>query len=248
MQADESAIRSERLLVVVPAHNEAPNLKPVIRGIQVALPAADVVVVDDGSTDRTADVARMAGAHVVAHPFNLGYGVAIETGFKFALAGGYDYLIHLDGDGQHEPAGVHEILQQLRAGTADVVVGSRYLAQAPAWTGPLRRWASRLLALLTSRIIGQPLTDPTSGFQGHNRVAVAFCAQDTYPVDYPDADVMIMLHKAGLRIREVPVITYRRASGRSMHTGLRLFYYSYKMMLAILLALLRDYPASGQGA
>ena len=112
----------------------------------------------------------------------------------------------------------------------------------------MRRRASRLLALLTSWIIGQPLTDPTSGFQGHNRPAVAFCAQDCYPVDFPDADVMIMLHKAGFRISELPVTMYVRAEGRSMHAGIRWLYYGYKMTLAIMLTLMRGHKALGREA
>jgi glycosyltransferase involved in cell wall biosynthesis len=236
----------ERLLIVVPAYNEAGNLAPVIHGVRAVLPDADILVVDDGSTDGSEEVARLAGARVVSHAFNLGYGVALQTGFQFAVARDYDYVIHLDGDGQHEPAGARAILVELRTGAADVVVGSRYLAQAPVWIGPLRRLASRLLALLTSRIIGQPLTDPTSGFQGHNRRAVAFCAQENYPVDFPDADVMIMLHKAGFRIREIPVTMYVRAEGRSMHAGARWIYYGYKMTLAIVLTLIRGHKALGR--
>lgn len=238
----------ERVLVIVPAFNEARNLTPVIRGVQTVVPDADVLVVDDGSVDDTVDVARQAGARVVSHAFNLGYGVALQTGFKYAVAGDYDYVIHLDGDGQHEPQGVSDILDALRAGTADVVIGSRYLAQPPAWAGRWRRRASQLLALLTSWITGQPITDPTSGFQGGNRQAVQFYAQDIYPADFPDADVVIMLCKAGFRIREIPVTMYDRASGRSMHAGVRLLYYGYKMTLAIALTFVRDHRVLGREA
>lgn len=231
-----SISQSEQVLIVVPAYNEARNLAPVLRGVRAAVPDADVLVVDDGSTDETGAVARRAGASVVCHAFNLGYGAALQTGFKYALARRYEYVVHLDGDGQHEPSGIHDVLRGLRAGTADVIVGSRYLGRPPAWIGFARHWGSRCLALLTSQIVGQRITDPTSGFQGCNRRAVRFYALDGYPVDYPDADVLIMLHRAGFRVAEVPVTMYGRASGRSMHAGARVLYYGYKMMLTVALA------------
>jgi glycosyltransferase involved in cell wall biosynthesis len=229
-----------RVLAIIPAYDEAGNVAAVVAGVRQAAPDVDVLVVDDGSRDDTAAVSRRAGARVVSHAFNLGYGVALQTGFKYGLVGGYDYAVHLDGDGQHDPAAVPDILRLLRDDIADAVIGSRYLAAPPAWTGPFRRFGSWLLAGLTSSIIGQRITDPTSGYQGCNRRVMQFYAQDIYPVDYPDADVVIMLHRAGFHICETPVTMHRRARGRSMHDGVRVAYYVYKMLLAIGLTLLRD--------
>ncbi len=231
-----------RVLVIIPAYNEGPNLWSVIHGVRTAVPTADVLVVDDGSTDETPAIARSAGVQVVSHPFNLGYGAALQTGFKYAVAGPYEFIVQLDGDGQHEPQDVRSILSALCTGEVDVVIGSRYLGSAPAWTGRLRRWGSQTLAQLTSWIVGQPITDPTSGFQGCTRQVAAFYARDHFPVDFPDADVIIMLHRAGFRTCEIPVTMYSRPQGRSMHGGFRWLYYVYKMLLAILLTLVRDDP------
>lgn len=233
------------VLVVIPACNEARNLAAVIHGVRAVAPGAGVLVVNDGSTDDTATVARMAGAQVLSHAFNLGYGAALQTGFLYALARGYDYMVQLDGDGQHDPRDVRRILDTLLAGEADVVVGSRYLPRAPEWTGWLRRRGSQALARMTSWIIGRRITDSASGFQGCNRRVAKFYTQDSYPGDYPDADVLIMLHRAGFRIREIPVTMHGRTNGRSMHSGIRLLYYVYKMTLAMILTLMRQEKKPG---
>ncbi|MBI3978373.1 MAG: glycosyltransferase family 2 protein [Chloroflexi bacterium] len=227
-------------LIVVPAYNEAGRIGAVVAAIQRWAPGCDILVVDDGSTDGTAAVARAAGATVVSLPFNLGYGAALQTGYKYALRQEYQFVVQLDGDGQHEPACIGELLDVVRQGWADVVIGSRFLGRGTYHAPVARRLGMRIFGGLASLLIGQPVSDPTSGFQALCRRAVAYEASDVYPADFPDADVIVMLHFAGFRIKEVPVVMYPRASGKSMHAGLKPLYYIFKMVLSMGMTLLRE--------
>ena len=230
-----------RVLIVVPAYNEEQNIGGVIARVREVVPTADVLVVDDGSWDGTALVAVQAGARVVSLPFNLGYGVALQTGFKYALEQGYDYVVQMDADGQHETASVLDLIAEVRQGAADVVLGSRFLGPSAFRPQFARMAGIHLFRAIVSRIIGQSISDPTSGFQALNRRVLALYATDVYPVDYPDADVLIMVHFAGFRIKEIPVVMYAGAVDRkSMHSGLRPLYYVFKMFLSILVTLMRQ--------
>ncbi len=224
--------------MIFPAFNEAPRIGRAVAGVRAALPQADILVIDDGSRDGTADCVRAAGARVVSHPFNLGYGVALQTGYKYALARGYDFVLQLDADGQHEPRDLPALLEVVASGRADVAIGSRFLGGG-SYRAPLaRRIGMRLFAVIASTVTHTRVTDPTSGFQALNRRVVQYYASPAYPVDYPDADVLIMLHFAGLRFVEVPVRMYP-AAGKSMHGGLKPFYYVFKMFLSIFMVFLR---------
>jgi glycosyltransferase involved in cell wall biosynthesis len=231
----------DRVLIVVPAYNEERNIGPVIGGVREVVPDADILVVDDGSSDDTALMARQAGAGVISLPFNLGYGVALQAGFKYALARDYDYVVQMDADGQHEPASVLDLIEEVRKGSADVVLGSRFLGPSTFKPRFARRVGILLFRAIVSRVVGQRITDPTSGYQALNRRVLALYATDVYPIDYPDADVLIMVHFAGFRIREIPVVMYPGAANRkSMHSGLRPFYYVFKMFLSIVVTLMRE--------
>ena len=247
--------QSEQVVVIVPALNEERKVADVVRELLAVLPAAAVVVVDDGSSDATRTAATAAGATVVSHPFNMGYGVALQTGYKYAAAKGCDYVLQLDADGQHSPRSCVDMLDVLRADRADVVIGSRFLAAGSYRPGLARRVGIRFFAVLTSGILRRRLTDPTSGLQGFRRTVLPFLVSDYFPVDYPDADVIVMLWRCGFRIVEVPAVM-RAAAGKSMHSGLAPLYYVFKMLLSILVALLRQVkwrnpqegPASGTAA
>lgn len=235
-----------KTLVVIPAWNEEESLGPVIQGVAQHLPQADILVVDDGSADRTREVAVKAGARVVSHPFNLGYGVALQTGYRYALKMGYDALAQMDGDGQHDPSFLAALLSALRNQEVDVAIGSRFLAAEKdgAVRGPyraplVRRLGMRLFSVITSLIIKQKVTDPTSGFQAMNRRVMEWVSGDRFPCDYPDADVIIMLHRAGFQIREVPVVMHANSGKKSMHRGWKPVYYVFKMFLSILVTLMR---------
>ncbi|HEU4367472.1 MAG TPA: glycosyltransferase family 2 protein [Methylomirabilota bacterium] len=234
-------------LVLVPAFNEAARIGRVLTGIRAAVPDATVLVVDDGSSDDTAAVARAAGARVVRLAFNLGAGVAAQTGYKLAIREGFDCVVHLDGDGQHEPADIPVLLALLERGEADVAIGSRFLGGTAYQPSVLRRAGMGLFRWLTWMLTGARFTDVTSGFRAFSREVVAFVAAEWYPTDYADADVIITLRRAGFRLKETPVRMYPRAGGRSMHAGLRPLYYVFKMLLSVSLAPLRGQPAGRKG-
>lgn len=231
------------ILVIVPAYNEEAGVAQVIAGIHRALPQADVLVINDGSQDRTPIVARKAGARVLSHPYNMGYGTALQTGYKFALENGYQYLVQIDGDGQHDPSHLNDLLPPVLEGEADVVIGSRFLVDSGYKAPFAKRLGMLLFGALTSRIVGYQVTDPTSGFQALNRRAFCYCVQDVYPTDFADADVLIMLHRAGLRTKEVAVRMHPSVNKRSRYMDMYSFltpaYYIFKMFLLIFVSLLR---------
>ena len=190
-------------LVLIPAFNEAMRITEVIRSVKIVADNFDILVVNDGSCDETAAASLSAGALVVSHPFNMGYGVAIQTGYKYALQHGYDFLVQIDGDGQHDPAYIPQLLDLVQKGEADFVVGSRFLG-GDSYRPPLaRRIGMALFRTIETRVVGQNITDCTSGYQAFNRKVMRFFASDLFPCDYPDADVLISLHLAGLKASSV---------------------------------------------
>jgi glycosyltransferase involved in cell wall biosynthesis len=228
-----------RRLIIMPAHNEADNLPHVLPEVAAAAPGYDLLVVDDGSIDRTAAIAEAFGATVVSLPANLGYGGAVQTGFRYAVRRGYDLAVVVDADGQHDPAGIPLLAGALLRG-ADVVIGSRFRGRMNYRQPWIKRAAMAVFAWTVSRITGRQITDPTSGFQAFSREALRFLAFDNYPVDYPDADTLLILHFAGFKVVEVPVTMRERISGVSMHSGWKPIYYIGKMWLAISMVLLRQ--------
>jgi hypothetical protein len=228
-----------KTLVIIPAYNEGSRIGEVVGRVREAVPDYDVLVVNDGSRDETAQAARAAGALVVSHPFNLGYGVAIQTGYKYALAKGYDYAVQIDGDGQHDPAFIPRLLAPVLANETDFALGSRFLG-IESYEPPLaRRAGMAFLRWLVSMLIGTRITDSTSGFQAFNRKVIRFFTTEVFPCDYPDADMLLTLHRAGFRIMEAPVRMHASASGKSMHSGFKPLYYMFKMLLSIFVTLLR---------
>lgn len=208
----------------------------LVTRIRALHPTADVLVVNDGSTDDTADAARSAGAQVVSLPFNLGYGAALQTGYRVALDGGYQRVVQMDGDGQHPPEEISALLKRLDDGDVDLVIGSRFLGRADYAIPLARRLGIGLFARLTGALTRRKVTDPTSGLQAMNRAVLRFYLRDFYPYDYPDADMLLRVHYAGLRFTEVPVVMRGGPPGRSMHSGLRPIYYVYKLLLSMSLA------------
>jgi len=228
-----------RVLVVMPAHNEAESIGRTLAAIHQHLPEAEAVVINDFSTDTTAEVALQGGAHVVDLPWNLGYGGAVQTGFKFALARGFDYVIQMDADGQHDPACARALLEPVLSGESDVAIGSRFLGRADYPIPGLRRAGMKVFSAIVTFVTRRHFSDPTSGFQAMNRRAMTFFARDNYPTDFPDADTIILLSLAGFRVVEVPVTMRARTAGTSMHSNLSAFYYVSKMTLSILMVMLR---------
>lgn len=209
---------------------------PVVESARRSLPHARVLVVDDGSSDKTGEAARRAGALVVRHPFRMGYGAALATGFRVALRRGASAVLQLDGDGQHDPAQAPELLAPVLSGDADLVIGSRFLSPRGYRPPFLRRTGIRLFAFL-ARLAGVSVTDPTSGFRALSRRAFTLFAESPqFPTDFPDADVLVMAHRRGLAIVEIPAVMRPCPGKRSMHRGLAPVYYIFKVLLSMGLA------------
>jgi glycosyltransferase involved in cell wall biosynthesis len=229
-----------RRIAIVPALNEEASIGRVIDEIRAFDPGFDIVVVDDGSTDRTAGIASDRGASVLRLPFNLGIGGAVQTGYRFAFEHGYDLAVQVDGDGQHDPAQLPAILGPVLAGEADVCVGSRFAEGTGYQSSFARRVGIRVFAYVVSAVVRQRVTDTTSGFRAINRKGIALFAAD-YPHDYPEVEATVMSVKHKLRLREVPVVMRERAGGASSITALRSIYYMTKVLLAIFVGLFRRY-------
>ena len=228
-----------RRVAVVPARNEEDAVGRVVEELRAFDRELAVVVIDDGSEDATAERAAAAGAAVVSLPFNLGIGGAVQTGFQYALEHGYDTVIRLDGDGQHDPAQIPNLLAPLDRGEADVVIGSRFARGAGEYRAPFARRAGiRWFAHLVSLLTRQKLTDTTSGFQAVNAQAIRLFAAD-YPHDYPEVEAAVMVVRHRLRIMEVPASMRGRETGRSSITLLRSLYYAVKVTLALLVGIFR---------
>lgn len=227
-----------RVLVVVPAHDEEDSLPATLAEVRAKAPGVDLLVVDDGSHDGTARVAREAGVPVVRHPVNLGVGGALQTGFRWAYEHGYDIGVQLDADGQHDASYLAAVVEPVAAGRCDVCIGSRFVAA----TGYKAPWNRKLGMLLFSGIVrlalGRAITDTTSGFRAYSRPVMKVCMQD-FPKDFPDAPLLITLARHGFRIDEVPVVMRERQAGRSFYTLGKQLYYPYKNLLASLMALIR---------
>jgi len=227
-----------RKIAIVPAYNEHAAIAGVIDEIRAFDPHLDILVVDDGSHDDTATIARAHGARVVRLPFNLGIGGAVQTGFRYAHEHGYDIAARVDGDGQHDPAELAGLIEAVLADRADICVGSRFAGSEGYRSSRSRRIGIRILARVVSMLTRQRVTDTTSGLQVLNRNAIALFAAD-YPHDYPEVEAALMLHKHRLRLVESPVRMRERSAGVSSITALRSIYYMIKVMLAILVGAMR---------
>jgi glycosyltransferase involved in cell wall biosynthesis len=234
-------ITNTRKLAVVPAYNEAVCVGDVVRSLRVEAPHYDVLVVDDGSTDATAKIAEEAGARVLRLPLNLGIGGAVQSGFQYARENDYDYAVQVDGDGQHDPSEIGRLERTMRSEHVDMVCGSRFLTEDHRYPAPIsRRTGIHLFAYLLSRIVGQRVSDPTSGFRLYNRRGIAVFARD-YPHDYPEVEAVLMVHWHRLRMCETPVRMFARNGGVSSINGSgKSAYYMVKVLLAIFVGLARS--------
>jgi glycosyltransferase involved in cell wall biosynthesis len=233
-------------LAVVPAYNEAATVGKVIRALADEAPGIDVVVVDDGSTDQTARRAREAGARVLQLPFNLGIGGAVQAGFKYAQDRDYDYMVQVDGDGQHDPTQIRLLFDALQDGSVDMACGSRFVSKTGYVAPVSRRTGIHIFAFLLSLLLRQQVTDPTSGFRLYNRRAIAVFARD-YPHDYPEVEAVLMLHHHRLTMREVPVRMFQRGGGVSSISSGKSAYYMIKVLLALFVGLARARPIPEPG-
>ena len=230
-------------LAVIPAYNEQETVARVIDSLHEHAPGFDILVVDDGSTDNTGDIARSTGATVLRHPFNLGIGGAVQSGFIYALENGYEHMVQIDGDGQHCADQIRVLQDEMAADRRmDMVCGSRFLTEEYGYPAPIsRRTGIHIFAFMLSRIVGQRVSDPTSGFRLYNRRAIALFASD-YPHDYPEVEAVLMVHHHRLRMIEVPVRMLQRDGGVSSIRSGKSVYYMIKVLLAIFIGLARARP------
>ncbi len=235
-----------RIAAIVPAFNEARNLPRLADALRAHAPELDVCVVDDGSEDETARVAASLGWTVLRLPMNLGIGGAVQAGYLWAWEHGYDAAVQIDGDGQHDPAYLEALLQPLVAGSADVVIGSRFLSDGGFRSTAVRRAGIAYLSWFLRLRCGTRVTDPTSGFRAANRTAIELFARH-YPSDYPEPEAVALAQRAGLRIAEVPVRMHERGHGRSSITAARTLYYLVKVSLALVLLPPRSEPLGDEG-
>lgn len=227
----------QKVLIIIPAFNEENNLPKVLIDVQQHIPYADILVINDGSTDRTLDICIERNINFVTTVYSLGIGGAMQTGYKFALENDYDIAIQLDGDGQHSAKEIDRLLEPLLKGNADVVIGSRFIEdKGYKFTIP-RLIGIKLFSFITSIITQNKITDVTSGFRAVNRKTIRFFANE-YAEDFPDAETLIMLSFSGFIITEIPAIMHQRMSGHSSIDSIKSIKYLFKTSISILAVVL----------
>ncbi len=229
-----------KILVIVPAYNEEDNITGVLKDLAENFPGEDILVVNDGSHDKTSRAAQDLGANVVDLPYNLGIGGAMQTGFLYASRMGYDAAIQFDGDGQHKAEQIAQLLEPYKADGLDLVVGSRFLS-GKGFTSPILRASGvKILSSIVSWAVKKRITDPTSGFRVYGKKAIELFAS-FYPEDYPEVESLILAHKRGLKIEEVPAVMGPRIAGKSSITLWEGAFYMVKVLLAISIDLMRRF-------
>lgn len=229
----------KKVLIVIPALNEGRVIARVVKEVLAAHPNYSILVIDDGSADQTAEEAKSAGAAVISLPINLGIGGAVQTGYKVAADENYDVVIQLDGDAQHDPKYLKDILDPVLDGRLDLCIGSRFLTDQPGFKSTFtRRIGIRFFSVLLRALTGTAFTDPTSGFRATGRPLIERFAQ-YYPVDFPEPEVIQVARRYGARIGEVPVRMRKRLGGTSSIRYFATLYYMVKVTLAILIDTLK---------
>jgi len=227
-----------KILIIIPAFNEEANIRGVIKAVRTHQPDAQILVVNDGSTDRTAEYVMAEGVTLLSHPFNMGIGATMQTGFKYAVMKGFDVAVQVDGDGQHPADQINDLVKTLVESEADLVVGSRFLSKTDYRPSLARGAGMAIFSRLVSLIIGEKVTDTTSGFRASGRRCIEFFSNH-YPDDYPEVEALVLLHKKGFSIMEAPVVMAPRQGGRSSITPIKSVYYMVKVLLAIFVDLVK---------
>ena len=230
--------RNARVMIIIPAWNEEGAVAKVVRSATEALPGADVLVIDDYSDDSTATLAASAGARVIRLPVHLGLGGCVQTGYKLAYEMGFDYVIRIDGDGQHEAADIPKILDSLIATGAEVVIGSRFVGEGGIHTSVTRSMGIGFFRILLKPILGRPIQDPTSGFIGVNRRALQVFAR-SFPLAYPEIEALVVLQRRRFRFEEISCRMHPRRTGKSSITPIKSFHYMLHVMLGVFVNVLK---------
>jgi glycosyltransferase involved in cell wall biosynthesis len=221
-----------KILIIIPALNEEETLRGVILGIRSFLSQADILVVNDGSTDSTGNITREEGVLILEHPYNMGIGATMQTGFLYALRNGYDIAIQVDGDGQHHPEFLPSLIKPLLAGQSNLVIGSRYLLDGGFKSTFPRKLGIKFFSSLVWIFTRKRVTDPTSGFRAVDRKTLELFSEE-YPPDYPEVEALISAYKKGLHFQEIPVTMRNRQGGASSIGILSALYYMVKVTLSI---------------
>jgi glycosyltransferase involved in cell wall biosynthesis len=226
------------LLVLIPAYNEEGAISGVVAEVRGVMPQTPVLVVDDCSTDATVYHARAAGARVLALPYHLGLGGCVQAGYRLAYELGYDYVIRVDGDGQHDPQDIPGILEALQRERCEMAIGSRFVSGAGGHTSAARGLAIAFFRAVLRPILGKPVRDPTSGFVGVNRAALGVFSR-TFPLEYPEIEALVVLQRRRFRFVEVPCRMRPRKAGRSTITAVKSFYYMAHVLLGVFVNVLK---------
>ena len=228
----------DSLLVIVPAFNEEGAVGDVVHAVREHVAGTPVLVIDDCSTDSTIAVARRAGAEILSLPHHLGLGGCVQAGYKLAYQLGFEYVIRVDGDGQHDPADIPRILERLRSSRCEMVIGSRFVNGEAAHNGLARSLGIRFFRMVLRPILGKPVHDPTSGFVGVNRRALDVFSR-SFPLEYPEIEALVVLQRKRFRFEEVPVKMLSRRAGRSSITAVKSFYYIAHVLLGVFVNVLK---------
>lgn len=231
-------MRDDYLLIIVPAYNEEGNVGHVVEEIHQVMPETPVLVLDDCSADATAAVARAAGARVLSMPCHLGLGGCVQAGYRLAFELGFDFVIRLDGDGQHDPRDIPKIYEALRVSGCQMVIGSRFIDSNDYQASTIRSLGIRFFRTILRPILGRPVRDPTSGYVGVNREALALFSR-SFPLEYPEIEALVVLQRRAFRFQEVPCRMRKRRSGRSTITPLRSLYYIIHVLLGVFVNILK---------
>jgi glycosyltransferase involved in cell wall biosynthesis len=229
---------ADSLLVIVPAFNEEGAVAEVVRSIQQFVPGVPVLVIDDGSGDGTVANARQAGAEVLLLPHHLGLGGCVQAGYKLAFELGFQYVIRVDGDGQHDARDIPRIFEKLKTSGCEMVIGSRFMANNGSRTGAVRSLGILFFRLVLRPILGKAVHDPTSGFVGVNRRALEVFGK-SFPLEYPEIEALVVLQRRRFRFEEVPCKMRPRTTGRSSITALKSLYYIAHVLLGVFVNVLK---------
>ena len=233
---------TSKLLILVPAFNEEGAVGGVVREIREVIPDAAVLVIDDYSADATIVRAREAGARVLSLPHHLGLGGCVQAGYRLAFELGYDYVIRVDGDGQHDPRDIPRVLETLEREGCEMVIGSRFVEGAGSssneHSGPLRALGIVFFRAVLRPILGKPVRDPTSGFVGVNRTALGLFSR-SFPLEYPEIEALVVLQRRRFRFVEVPCRMRPRRTGRTSITAIKSLYYIVHVLLGVFVNVLK---------
>lgn len=229
-------MKKNETLIIIPVFNEEKSILGVLASLKEKITNADLLIVNDGSSDNTREALKSSGVPVIEHIFNMGIGTSFQTGCKFAVNKGYKYIVRIDGDGQHDPSFIETVLKPVKEGDSDIAIGSRFLEDSEFKSSFPRLIGIKLISSFLYFLTGKKASDPTSGFCSMNRKAFAYFSAHCVE-DYPEPD--ILLHHRDFRISEVPISVGKRERGVSSITPLKSFFYMYKVLFSISISIFR---------